>query len=124
MSDPGATGDSARGTGPARRYLLTVRRTGPAGSELVALEVLAGDAGLHPDMVGRLIALGAVEPAGGTALAPLFPRESAARLARITRLRRDLGLNYAGALLACDLLQRIEALEGRQPRFVPRPGGE
>ena len=29
------------------------------------------------------------------------------------RLRRDLGLNYAGALLACDLLARIDDLEAR-----------
>jgi hypothetical protein len=39
--------------------------------------------------------------------------DAAARLARIVRLRNDLGLNYAGAILACDLLARIELLEAR-----------
>jgi hypothetical protein len=34
-------------------------------------------------------------------------------LARVVRLRRDLGLNYAGAILACDLLTRIDELETR-----------
>jgi hypothetical protein len=100
---------------PSRR-VLAIRRTGPDGSSLVALEVLAREAGLHPDLVRRLIALGGLEPSGGTTRAPLYPRDAAARLARISRLRRDLGLNYAGAMLACDLLARIEALEDRVTR--------
>jgi hypothetical protein len=49
--------------------------------------------------------LGAVDPAD---------RDAAAHLARIVRLRRDLGLNYAGAILAYELLERIERLEGSQ----------
>jgi hypothetical protein len=72
--------------------------------KVVAVEVLAQDAGLHPDLVRRLIRLGAVE---------LDAPDAAARLARTVRLRRDLGLNYAGAILACDLLARIDELETR-----------
>lgn len=122
MTEPhrGTQGNAGRPT----RYLLAVRRTRTTDSELVALEVLAAAAGLHPDLVRRLVALGAVEPAGGTTVAPLFPRDAAARLALIARLRRDLGLNYAGALLASDLLQRIDVLEARLIRFEPRSGGE
>ena len=71
---------------------------------IAAIEVLAEDAGLHPELVRRLIRLGAVEPD-----AP----DAAARLARTVRLRRDLGLNYAGAILACELLARIDELETR-----------
>ena len=33
------------------------------------------------------------------------------------RLRRDLGLNYAGALLAGELLDRIDLLEQRLRRY-------
>jgi hypothetical protein len=33
------------------------------------------------------------------------------------RLRRDLGVNLAGALLACDLLARIDELEARLRRY-------
>jgi hypothetical protein len=73
------------------------------------IQVLANDAGLHPDLVRRLIRLGAVEPDDAGA---------AARLARIMRLRNDLGLNYAGAILVCDLLARIERLEARN-RWTP-----
>lgn len=110
---------TARGKQSSGRRMLAVRRMAPDGAPLVAIEVLAHEAGLHPELVGRLIALGALEP-GGTARAPLFPRDAAARLARIARLRRDLGLNYAGALLACDLLARIEALEDRLARYESR----
>jgi hypothetical protein len=99
---------------------LAIRSTAPDGAPLVALEVLAREAGLHPELVRRLIALGALEPRGGTSRAPLFPRDAAARLARVARLRRDLGVNYAGAVLACDLLARIEALQDRLARLEPQ----
>ena len=72
------------------------------------LEAIARDAGVHPELVRRLVALGLLDP---------FPRDAAARIARATRLRRDLGLNYAGALLACELLDRIERLEERLQRY-------
>ncbi|MGO9487856.1 MAG: chaperone modulator CbpM [Solirubrobacteraceae bacterium] len=80
---------------------------------LVALEALAERTGLHPDVVRRLVRLGLLEPRGGTALAPLFRARDAALLMRALRLRGDLGLNYAGAVLACELLARIEELELR-----------
>lgn len=69
-----------------------------------ALEALAHEAGIHPELVRRLVALGLLDPGP-------FPRDAAPRIARVVRLRRDLGLNYAGALLACRLLDRIERLE-------------
>jgi hypothetical protein len=34
-------------------------------------------------------------------------------VARAERLRRDLGLNYPGAVLVCELLDRISELEAR-----------
>jgi hypothetical protein len=95
------------------------RRGEPA---LLGAEGLAREAGLHPDVVRRLIRLGLLEPAG-TRAAPLFPRDAAARLARAARLRRDLGLNYAGAILACELLARIDELEGRLRRYEPSDDG-
>jgi hypothetical protein len=83
------------------------------GEGRVSLNVLAAAAGLHPDLVRRLVGLGLVEPCGGTRAAPLFDRQDAALLNRALRLRRDLGLNYAGAVLSCELLARIDELEAR-----------
>ena len=104
-----------------QRYVLAVARTS-APRQLVTFDILVRESGLGPDYLTRLIGLGAVEAGGGTREEPLFPGDSAARLARVVRLRGDLGLNYAGAILACDLLARIEELEeklshrGRGPR--------
>jgi chaperone modulatory protein CbpM len=99
---------------------LAIFRPPPPQGELVELEVLAREAGLHADLVRRFVALGLLEPRGGTRAAPQFPRDAAARLARAARLRRDLGLNYAGAVLVGELLARIDDLEGRLARYEPR----
>jgi hypothetical protein len=40
-------------------------------------------------------------------------------VARAARLRRDLGLNWAGAVLATELLVRIDDLERRLSRYEP-----
>jgi DNA-binding transcriptional MerR regulator len=109
----------AAATRPRRAVKLT-RRRAPDGTRLIEIEVLAHETGLSPEVVQRLVRLGLVEPVGGTAQAPLFARDAAARLARATRLRRDLGLNYAGAVLASELLARIEQLEERLRRYEPR----
>lgn len=87
--------------------------TGAARATTLTLDALARKAGLHPQLVLRLVRLGLVEPSGGTPQEPLFDDDAAARLARAARLRRDLGIDYAGATLASELLARIERLEQR-----------
>jgi hypothetical protein len=77
---------------------------------LADTEVLAQRAGMHPELVRRLIRIGAIDP---------LRADAPARLARMARLRRDLGLNYAGAVLVCELLARIEELEARLHRYEP-----
>lgn len=108
-------------TAPTRTKLKLVQRWTEGPAAPVSVEVLARRAGLHPDMVQRLFRLGLIEPAGSSGGAPLFPPEAAARLARAVRLRRDLGLGWAGALLACELLDRIELLEWRLRRYEQLP---
>jgi chaperone modulatory protein CbpM len=92
-------------------------RDGQRGNGL-ELNALAREAGVHPELVRRLVARGLLDaPSGGS-----FPRDAAARVARAARLRRDLGLDYAGAVLACELLDRIEQLERRLRRYEPVDG--
>jgi hypothetical protein len=95
-----------------RSSQFAVRRVGSGPRIEVEIEIVAREAGLHPDLVARLIRLGALETP--------FPRDAAARLARVTRLRRDLGLNYGGAIMAAQLLARIDDLEERLRRYEPR----
>jgi hypothetical protein len=89
------------------------------GGPPIEIEVLAAEAGLHPDLVQRFVRLGLLAPVPGRRPTAVFPRDAAARLARAARLRRDLGLNYAGAMLASELLARIDELEERLRRYEP-----
>jgi hypothetical protein len=100
--------------------LALVRRPGSRGP-LLDLDSFAREAGVHPDLVRRFVALGLVEPESGTAAAPLFSREAAVAVGRAARLRRDLGVGYAGAVLAAELLARIDVLERRLRRYEPYP---
>jgi hypothetical protein len=80
---------------------------------LVDIEVLAHDAGLHPDVCERLIRLGLLD-------GPPFAVDAASQLARAARLRRDLGLGWSGAVFACELLRRIDDLEAQCAPLQPR----
>ena len=85
----------------------------------VELAVLARQAGVRVTLVRRYVAFGLVDPSAGTSDAPLFAPSCAARVAAAERLRRDLGLNFAGAVVACELLDRIYDLEDRVGRGAP-----
>lgn len=103
----------------------------PAGGELVELTVLARMAGVRTVHVRRYVEFGLLETehprtsepaptAPAPAPAARFNPASAGRVARAERLRRDLKLNYAGAVLAIELLDRISELE----RTLPRPSAD
>ncbi len=92
---------------PVETRLIVHERSAPG----LALETLARDAGVHPELVRRLVALGIFDTDPGRGGAP--------RIARAVRLRRDLGLSYSGALFAGELLDRIDELERRLRRYEP-----
>lgn len=96
---------------------MSARQTSPRASDEAAvghaieLTVVARQAGVQMTLARRYLAFGLFEACAGTSDAPLFKPICAARLAKAERLRRDLSLNYAGAVLVCELLDRIEELE-------------
>jgi len=96
------------------------RHTGAADRDLAAeqaveLTVVARQAGVKIVHVRRYLEFGLLEPhPRAAAETPRFAPSSAARVARAERLRRDLGLNYAGAVLVCELLDRISELDTRR----------
>jgi DNA-binding transcriptional MerR regulator len=85
-----------------------VRPAQPAG---LSLETFAAYAGLHPELLRRLVRLGLVDPEVDAAGQMWFAPSQLPRLARARRLRAGLGLNYAALGVVLDLLARIDELE-------------
>jgi DNA-binding transcriptional MerR regulator len=77
----------------------------------LSLEAFAGRAGLHPELVRRLVALGLVQATRDSAGRLWFTRAELVTVARIQRLRAGLSLNWAAIGLVLDLLDRIDVLE-------------
>jgi chaperone modulatory protein CbpM len=86
----------------------------------LSLDGFAGSAGLHPDLVRRLVKLGLLRATRDGAGELWFTRAELVTVARIQRLRAGLSLNYAAIGLVLDLLDRIDVLE-RDLRARPRP---
>ena len=82
--------------------------------EPVELAVVAQRAGGRIALVRRYLEFGLFEPHPEPAEAPRYDPRPAARVAQAERLRCDLGLNFAGAVLVCELLDRIRELETGQ----------
>ena len=95
----------------------------------LSLGAFADRAGLHPELVHRLVALGLLEPSRDATGRLWFTPAQLRRVARIQRLRTGLSVNYAALGLVMDLLDRIDVLEqalrsaGAQPprRVVGAP---
>jgi hypothetical protein len=80
-------------------------------ADRVDLETFAHAAGLHADLVRRLVALGLLDARTDAAGRVSLPLSQLAAVGRIQRLRAGLSLNYAALGLVIDLLDRIAELE-------------
>ncbi len=83
---------------------------------VLSLDGFASAAGLHPDLIRRLAALGLLTPTTDAAGRLWFPPAQLLTVARIRRLRAGLPLNYAALGLVLDLLERIDELEAASTR--------
>ena len=83
-----------------------------SGAQLVMV------AGIRPSMLDRLMRLGVVEPVGPNS--DRFTAATALRLRRMLRLHDDLNVNFIGAAIIADLLERLERLE----RDASHPAGD
>lgn len=82
----------------------------PDLDEPLTLDVVAETVGAKRSLVVRLAEHGLIETVGSGADEPLVPRRVVVQLRRMQRLRRDLGVNFAGAAIILDLVGRIEEL--------------
>jgi len=86
------------------------------------LESFARATQTHPDLVGRLVVLGALDAQTDSAGRLWFSPAQVASMARIKRLRASFSINYASVGLVCDLLDEIARLE-IAARASKRSGG-
>lgn len=98
-----------------RRYGIVLKKwpRDPGLWELT-LPQLASLCGVHPDLIVRFVKLGLLDPLEEQAGVPrLFERSAVDVVLKILRLRRDLGINYAGIGVVLELMHRIDVLEAR-----------
>ena len=87
------------------------------------LESFACATHTHPDLIGRLVALGVLDAQADSAGRLWFSPAQVTSMARIQRLRASFSVNYATVGLVCDLLDRIAVLEATARASRPS-GGE
>jgi hypothetical protein len=78
--------------------------------EPLSFDVVAATVGAKRSLVVRLAQHGLIETVDRGTDEPLVPRRVVVQLRRMQRLRRDLGVNFAGASVILDLVGRIEQL--------------
>lgn len=88
---------------------------------LLPIEELAREAGLHIGLVEQLVEYGIIEPAPDSASPILFPVAAIDRLRCALRLRRDLGVNLAGAAVIIEMRERLRSLRAELERFHKLP---
>jgi DNA-binding transcriptional MerR regulator len=89
---------------------------------LLTLNDLADAAGLHPELVENFVDYGLIEPSMRAGSLPLFPASAVERLQCIMRLRRDLGVNLAGAGVILEMRDRIANLQRELEQLRRRLG--
>jgi hypothetical protein len=87
------------------------------------LEAFCRTAGVHPELVRRLVALGLLEPERDASGAFWFAPGQFVALARVQRLHAGLGINYSALGLVIDLLDRVAALERELRKTTSRAAG-
>ncbi|MBP2706857.1 MerR family transcriptional regulator [Microbispora sp. RL4-1S] len=87
------------------------------------LESFSRAAGLHPDLVRRLVALGLLEAWRDASGDLCFPPSQVAAARRLQRLHAGFAVNYASLGLVADLLDRIAELEAALRARTGTTGG-
>ena len=86
----------------------------------LSLDRFAREAGLHPQLVQKFVALGLLDAERDATGALWFRPAALVTAARVQRLRAGLSLNYAAIGLVLDLLDRIDELEAASRRTGSR----
>jgi DNA-binding transcriptional MerR regulator len=82
---------------------------------MVDLQALSSRCGVHPDLIGRFVDLGLLDPLelNIDRRQWYFAEDALQMVRKIIRMRNQLGINYTGIGVVLDLLERIDRLEAR-----------
>jgi chaperone modulatory protein CbpM len=92
--------------------------------EPLTVEAVAEAVAAPASLVARLVRMGLIETVPCADGSTLLPTSAVPRLRRMQRLRRDLRVNFAGAAVILDLVERIEYLSRELAEMRRRPGSE
>jgi DNA-binding transcriptional MerR regulator len=84
---------------------------GRVANPRLSIDDLARAVSMSPDRIAKFVGVSLIEPCTKTRSGLLFSASSLDRLRRILRLRRDLGVNLAGAAVISDMRERIVSLQ-------------
>lgn len=98
------------------QIVIWYRCPGFLEEEGLTVEEVALRSGVPPSFVHRLLELGIIEYKGRFN-EPRFSCTVVPKIRRIVRLRRDLGINWAGLGLIMDLLDEIDYLRRKIKKY-------
>ena len=94
---------------------MSIARVPPQAEVHLSLRDLAVACGMKATRLERLVWLGLLEPEPDHP--DRFSTATVARLRRMLRLRADLGVNFTGAAIIVDLMERLEHLDAELARL-------
>jgi len=99
-----------------------VRITDFEMDDALTLQMLAEATGARATLIARLVRLGLLETIGEATEEPLLPQRAIVRVRRMQRLRRDLGVNFTGASIILDLVERLREMKRELAEVRQRMG--
>ncbi len=94
---------------------MSIARVPVQAEVYLSLRDLAVACGIRATRLERLIRLGLLEPEPDNS--DRFSNVTAMRLRRMVRLRADLGVNFTGAAIIVDLMERLDRLDAELARL-------
>ena len=91
-----------------RRFEITLYRN---QRHSLTLDDVALHAGMHPELIERLVQFELVTPIKHEGSQLFFDPSALSRLRTVARLRADLGVNLAGVSVILDLVDRLCAVQ-------------
>ena len=104
----------------SEQEFTAIRGTIVEAEAALSLGELCRACAVSAEDVIRLVEEGVIEPRGPEPRVWRFEAVCVRRVGRAQRLRRDLGINLAGAALAVDLLEELDRLRTRLQRYESR----